>query len=106
MQKLFRKNMTIIISGAILIIMIINFVVTAFSLQRQQYETFCNKIDQVVHMMENNQVELASIRGNLDEDYLTRAKAAAYVIERNPEVLEKLGELQNLAKLLNVDEIH
>lgn len=106
MQKIFRKNMTIIVSTAILIIMVINFVWTAFSLQNQQYDTFSAKIDQVIHMMENNKVELASIKMNLNEDYLTRAKAAAYVIEKNPEVLERIEELENLAQLLNVDEIH
>lgn len=106
MQKIFRKNIGIIMTAAIMTILVINFITTAYSLQKQQLETFNMKIDQVIHTMENNQIELVSIKANLDEDYLTRAKAAAYVIEKNPEILGNVQELKNLAALLDVDEVH
>lgn len=106
MQKIFRKYTVFIMTAAIFSILIVNFVITMYWFQKQQLATFSNKIDQVIHTMENNQEELATIKSNLDEDYLTRAKAAAYVLERNQEVLKSVPELKNLAKLLDVDEIH
>ena len=56
--------------------------------------------------MENNQEELKIMNENLDEDYLTRAKAAAYIFERQKEIKMNVKEMQYLAKLLNVDELH
>ena len=106
MQKIFKKYTIIIISIAVLSILVINFFLSAKSLEKQQFNTFSVKIGQVIQTMERNQSELESITENLDEDYLTRAKAAAYVVEKNPSVLESVEEIQNLAELLNVDELH
>ena len=106
MQKIFKKYTIIIISIAVLSILVINFFLSAKSLEKQQFNTSSVKIGQVIQTMERNQSELESITENLDEDYLTRAKAAAYVVEKNPSVLESVEEIQNLAELLNVDELH
>lgn len=106
MQKIFKKYTIIIISIAVLSILVINFFLSAESLEKQQFDTFNVKIGQVIQTMERNQSELESITKNLDEDYLTRAKAAAYVVEKYPDVLESVEEIRNLAELLNVDELH
>lgn len=106
MRKIFRNYTVIIITIAIFSILAINSFMIASSTRKRQLNNFKAKIDQVIHTMEENQVELENISRNLDEDYLTRAKAAAYVIEKNPEVAESVSELRKLGKLLNVDEVH
>lgn len=106
MQKLFRKYVAYIITTASLVILIINFIVTVNSMQKQQLNTFNAKIDQIINTMEENQLSLNALNRALDEDYLTRARAAAYVIREKEGDLLNVSELQNLAKLLNVDEIH
>ena len=60
----------------------------------------------MIHTLENNREELLLLREGLDEDYLTRAKAAAYVLDNLEEVSMDVAEMQYLADLLNVDEIH
>lgn len=106
MQKIFRKYAVIIITAAIVAILIVNYAIVSIGARQQQVTTFQSKIDQIIHTIQSNQVELKSISKNLDEDYLTRARAAAYVIDLQPEMLDDVKELQNLAGLLNVDEIH
>lgn len=106
MQKTFSKYTIVIISTAIFIILMINFCLMARSATSQQLETFRVKLEQVIRTVENNQKELNTIYENLDEDYLTRAKAAAYVLEIDEEVLNSTEELRRLAELLDVDEIH
>ena len=106
MRRIFRNYTVIIISIAIFAILVINFFMIASGIKRRQFSTFRTKIDQVTHTMEENGIELDAINRNLDEDYLTRARAAAYVIERNPEVADSVEELQNLGRLLDVDEVH
>ena len=106
MQKIFIRNTVIIITSAIFLILLINFLFTWNELEEQQFDSFHTKIEQVIHTLENNRTELALMRESLDEDYLTRAKAAAYVLDRQKEVSMDVSEMQYLASLLNVDEVH
>lgn len=52
------------------------------------------------------ELESDNINRTLGNEYLTRAKAAAYVIEKDPSVVDSVEELQYLADLLSVDELH
>ncbi len=106
MQKTFIKYTFIIVTTAISLILLINFVCSLKTLENQQYNTFYTKTEQMIHTLENNREELRLLREGLDEDYLTRAKAAAYVLDNLEEISMDVSELQYLADLLNVDEIH
>ncbi len=106
MQKIFIRYTFAIMTSAILLIFFINFLFTLHTLESQQFNTFHTKTAQIIHTLEMNQEELAIIRENLDEDYLTRAKAAAYVLDREDELSLNVDEMKYLANLLNVDEVH
>ena len=106
MQKTFIRYTAIIMSAAILVILVIYFLFDLHLLKAQQYAAFYAKTEQMIHTLENNQMELALLRENLDEDYLTRARAAAYVVDTQKEISMDVGEMQYLAALLNVDELH
>lgn len=106
MQKTFIKYTMVIITAAIFLIFVINSLLTFQTLENQQFKTFYAKIEQVIHTLENNQAELAIINENLDEDYLTRAKAASYVLDKQKDLSGDVSEMQYLANLLNVDELH
>ncbi len=106
MQKIFTKYMVMILTTAIMLILFINFVISWHRMEDQQFNTFLIKIEQIIHTLESNQTELELMNENLDEDYFTRAKAAAYVLDRQEEVVMDVSEMQYLAKLLNVDELH
>lgn len=106
MQKTFIRYAFAIITSAILLIFVINFLLTLHTLETQQFNTFYTKSEQVIHTLENNQMELSILQANLDEDYLTRAKAAAYIFDTQQDVTKDVKEMKYLAKLLNVDELH
>ena len=95
-----------IITSAIFLILFFNFLFSRRTLENQQFNTFYTKIEQVIHTLESNRTELELVKKNLDEDYLTRAKAAAYVMDRQEEVVTDVSMMQYLAELLNVDELH
>ena len=86
MQKTFNKYTFVIMTAAILLILFLNFIYTYHSIEYQQFNTFRTKIEQVIHTLENNQTELLLLKESLDEDYLIRAKAAAYVLDRQEEI--------------------
>lgn len=106
MQKIFSKHIIIIMSISLASILLINFYLSTKSLEARRLDNFNLKIEQIIQTIENNQLELASLKNSLDEDYLTRANAFAYIIEKNPNIIESVSELQNLATLLDVDELH
>lgn len=106
MQKTFIRYTFFIITSAILVILFINFLFNLHWLEARQFEAFYEKTEQMIHTLENNQEELRLLKESLDEDYLTRAKAAAYVLDRQEEVSMNVEEMQYLAALLNVDELH
>ena len=104
MQKTFVRYTLVIITIAVSLILFINFLFTMRTFETQQYNTFYTKIEQVIHTLENNQAELDIIKQNLDEDYLIRAKAAAYSLAQLEEM--DVEEMEYLANLFNVDEVH
>lgn len=106
MQKTFIKHVVFIITSAICVILLINFLFNLHLLESQQYETFYQKTEQMILTLENNQSELNLLKESLDEDYLTRARAAAYVLDRLENVSMEVEQMQYLANLLNVDELH
>lgn len=106
MQKIFIRYAAFIMSIGCVLILFFNFLLYLHMLETQQVRTFEAKIEQVIHTLENNRAELQMMNENLDVDYLTRAKAAAYVLDRQEEVAMDVSQMQYLADLLNVDELH
>lgn len=106
MLKTFMKYTIVIMTAASLLILSINFILNLHMMETQQLATFHTKIEQVIHTLENNQAELLLMNENLDEDYLTRAKAAAYMLDNRQDLTMNVKQFQYLAALLNVDELH
>ena len=106
MQKIFIKYTVVIMTSASFLILFINVLFSSHMMRNQQFKTFQVKIDQMIHTLENNRMELALLNENLDADYLTRARAAAYVMDKQEEVSMDVSKMQYLADLLNVDELH
>lgn len=106
MQKTFIKYAAAILTAAIFLILIINVFFNGHALENQQFNSFQTKIEQVTHTLENNRQELSLLKNNLDKDYLIRARAACYVVDRQEEVSMDVFKMQYLAELLDVDELH
>ena len=106
MQKTFIKYTFFILTTAVSLILGIHFLFGVHMLEEQQYDTFHAKIEQTIHTLESNREELQQLNESLDEDYLTRARAAEYVLDRMESVSMDVSQMQYLADLLNVDELH
>ena len=106
MQKTFIKYTFIIMTAAILLILSIHFLFSLHSLESQQFNTFYTKTEQMIHTLENNRWELQLLNESLNEDYLTRARAAAYVLDNQNNGRMSVSQMRYLADLLNVDELH
>lgn len=63
-------------------------------------------LDRVVSIIDKNETSEAQLIDSLKDDYIVRAKAVSYIIDAKPEVEYDVDELQKIAKLISVDEIH
>lgn len=74
--------------------------------QRQARETAGETFYQIGQLLERNQKELAETKAAYRQTCLHNAEAIAYMIENTPSVLSSVEELKQIAKMMEVDEIH
>lgn len=63
-------------------------------------------LDRVFTVLEKNEQSEADMIESLKSDYIVRARAVSYILDAKPEAELDVDELQRIAKLISVDEIH
>lgn len=63
-------------------------------------------LDRVITVLNKNDENEKGLIESLKDDYIIRAKAASYIIDAKPTAEHDVEELQKIAKLISVDEIH
>lgn len=106
MQKIFARYISYIISIVLLVILALNWGLQGRNARAQMVQNARLKLGQISRTLDSNEVELESLKESLDEDYLTRAYAFAYILEQNPDIVNSQSEMDRVATLLNVDELH
>lgn len=63
-------------------------------------------LTKVQDIIENNEEDEEKMIASLKEDYIIRAKAASYMVEKDAGVEQDIKELKKIAGFLQVDELH
>lgn len=63
-------------------------------------------LDQAVNVIEKNKQSEEELIQSLKEDYMVRAKAVSYILDANKKAEYDIKELQKIANLMSIDEIH
>lgn len=63
-------------------------------------------LNQAIDIIEKNQQNEGDMIESLKEDYIIRAKAVSYILDAKPEAEYDKEELQKIADLMGIDEIH
>lgn len=63
-------------------------------------------LDRVIAVIDKNESIESEFVKSLKDDYIVRAKAISYIADAKPEVEYNIDELQKIASLMSVDEIH
>lgn len=63
-------------------------------------------LNQVIDIIKENQKNEDEMIQSLKDDYMVRAKAVSYILDAKPEAEKDVKELQKIAKLMSIDEIH
>ena len=90
--------LVIAIAFSIALLLGIAYVVLTNSAREQAYRTAAVLADQVESILNNNEQKEASLIASLKENYIAKAKAVAYIIDRNPEIETSIAEQIRIAK--------
>lgn len=105
-QESFRRTV-ILITGAVVITAILLEVFVLIKVNKKHAERTTEVlIQQVVNVLERNTVDEAEMISSMKEDYIVRTEAIAYILDSSPEARTNINELQRIAQLMGVDEIH
>ena len=98
------------ITGLIVIIislmLVIEYVILTMSNKRNVEKTEQVLLNQVIGILEKNVQDEEKLLSSLKEDYMVRAKSVAYIVDHNGSAEYDVEELNKIAKLILVDEIH
>lgn len=106
MKKAFTIRLCIVVTISMLAIVLLSYYLQMKSAKEALYANSTIWIEQISQLLEQNDLDIEHLKEDLKEDYFIRAKAAAYIIQNNPEVKGNLEEIRKIASLLQVDELH
>ncbi len=92
--------------GMMVLILLIAFFFQIVSTQMQAHKNADAMFVQIRQIIRENTSEPENVKAEYRETCLLNAEAIAYIIQHHPEILGNVEEFRQLAKKLEVDEIH
>ena len=102
-----KKKKIIILSIMIIVVaLLLEASILKYVNDRNAHRTSKVLLDRVITVLDKNDESRNELIESLKDDYIVRAKAVSYMIDADPAVEYDVNELQKIAKLMAVDEIH
>lgn len=101
-----KKNLIILAFTVIAVALLLETGILHYVNERNADMTSRVLLDRVVSVLDKNETTESELIESLKDDYIVRAKAVSYIIDAKPEVEYDIEELQKIARLISVDEIH
>lgn len=106
MQKKFIKTTSYIIVAAMIITILVVFCFQTLISYRNARIQLDYLLDDAENHLSENSSEISQLKKNLNDDYLSRTKAFAFMIEQDPSILTSSQKLNEIMTILNVDELN
>lgn len=106
MKKAITFRLCVVIITAMVMTALLGYYLQTKSAKEAMRTNSEIRFNQVSEALKRNDTEIAELRENLKEDYFIRAKAAAYIVQNQLDVVGDLEEMRKIASLLQVDELH
>ena len=106
MKKTIQKRLSLIVAACMLISLALNYCLQIRDVRRSMYQASEERFWQINQILLQNELDTEQTKQDFKENCLIRAKAAAYIIQYRPEIINDLDEIKKVADLLQVDELH
>lgn len=102
-----RKRKILVLSITIVAIaLILETCILRYVNEKNAQTTSNVLLDRVIAVLDKNESSEERFVKSLKDEYIVRAKAISYIVDAKPEVEYDIDELQKIASLMSVDEIH
>lgn len=101
-----RKVGILIVIAITVVFMILEGFIDFRTKLKNADETSTLLLAEAIQIVSNKADEQNVLVDSLKEDYITRARAISYTVEHDSELEENVAELNKIATLMGVDEIH
>ena len=100
--------MTIGLITFIVIVILVNIMmlIQLRSNQIRAQKTSKVLVDQIEHILDDNDIEEAKLKEELKDEYVAKAKAIAYFLNNDSEKINNAKEIEKICNLIKVDEIN
>lgn len=106
MKKTLTKRILIACSIALVFMILVIFSVQSLIMQKTAANTALTRIDDVISRLAVNDAETQSIIDQLNSDFISKADSFAEMIALDPSIIEDMDRLNEIAAMLDVDELH
>ena len=96
----------ITVAAATVLLIILTYLVLIYNNENNAKKTGEVMINQVSGILEKNQSAEETLLASLKDDYIIRAKTIAYMLEYHRSAEYNADELNKIAELMSIDEIH
>lgn len=105
MKREITKRLTIVIAVIMLLILLCNLILQIETTRDTVEQRASMTIERIHSILVLNELDLERLTESLKEEYIVRARAAAYVLANSPETGTNSARMLTLAQYLQVDEI-
>lgn len=106
MKKMVQRMLGAIIIIVMLLSLFLNYSLQVATAERDMDVQSQELFWQINQILLQNQAELKDITNEFTEECLLRARAAAYIVQYHPSILEDQKELKKVISFLQIDELH
>lgn len=106
MKTKVRRLVIILVVVALSLFLILNHFLQVYALERDMVRSSENLFSQISQVIDENQTELNAVKEDLRATCILRARAAAHILQKEKSQIRNLNEMNEIASLLEVDEIH
>lgn len=112
MVKNLKLQMKIMAPITLIIFLLTSFGLLGFYFNQKTYletttlDNMTEKIDDIYDYMDADQKKISSLKEDLNKQFITKAQTVAFLLEKNPAIINDQNALKKLATTMDVEEVH
>lgn len=101
-----RRLVISLVAITVVLFLTANYFIQIFTLEQNMVKSSESLFSQIGQVIEENERELSAVELDLSKTCILRAQAVAYILQKDKDKIENIDEINKIASLLEVDEIH